>query len=312
MFDYVKNRVHETYKGVAEKVIPVLTESQFEEKGVLTPEEFVSAGDQLTFKCPTWTWHEGDKTPWEYLPTDKQYLVTRNVPCPQRCLEVQNDLIEEQVEATGDDEGWCNTMSKAALEKVNSEADDIPTMEISKPKPVADEIPTMEDFEHRNETSEPKVSDSNIPNMDDFEEDGLILGDDDGVDDFEEFNNDDIVRTRTYDLSITYDKYYQVPHVWLRGYDPYSNPLTTEQILQDISSDHAHKTATVEPHPHIKNVICVSIHPCRHAEVMKIIADRMKETGTEVRVDQYIFLFLKFLSAVIPTIQYDHTMDVRG
>jgi ubiquitin-like-conjugating enzyme ATG3 len=45
---------------------------------------------------------------------------------------------------------------------------------------------------------------------------------------------------------------------------------------------------------------------------MKIIVDRMKETGTEVRVDQYIFLFLKFLSAVIPTIQYDHTMDVRG
>lgn len=25
-------------------------------RGVLTPEEFVAAGDQLVFRCPTWTW----------------------------------------------------------------------------------------------------------------------------------------------------------------------------------------------------------------------------------------------------------------
>merc|ERR1719499_891017 len=151
-------------------------------------------------------------------------------------------------------------------------------------------------------------------NLDDYVED---LGvDDDGEadldEDFGEFKNSEIVRTRTYDISILYDKYYQVPPVYLRGYDEYSNPLTSEQILEDISSDHAHKTATVENHPHLRNVICVSIHPCRHAEVMKILSDRMRETGAEIRVDQYLFLFLKFLSAVIPTIQYDHTMDIRG
>lgn len=43
--------------GVAEYLTPVLTSSQFQEKGVLTPEEFVLAGDQLTFKCPTWQWY---------------------------------------------------------------------------------------------------------------------------------------------------------------------------------------------------------------------------------------------------------------
>jgi len=29
----------------------------------------------------------------------------------------------------------------------------------------------------------------------------------------------EIVQTRTYDLNITYDKYYQTPRLWLFGYD---------------------------------------------------------------------------------------------
>ena len=32
-------------------------------------------------------------------------------------------------------------------------------------------------------------------------------------------NSSNILRTRTYDMSITYDKYYQTPRVWLFGYD---------------------------------------------------------------------------------------------
>ena len=29
----------------------------------------------------------------------------------------------------------------------------------------------------------------------------------------------EILATRTYDLNITYDKYYQTPRLWLFGYD---------------------------------------------------------------------------------------------
>lgn len=29
----------------------------------------------------------------------------------------------------------------------------------------------------------------------------------------------EIIQTRTYDLNITYDKYYQTPRLWLYGYD---------------------------------------------------------------------------------------------
>lgn len=32
-------------------------------------------------------------------------------------------------------------------------------------------------------------------------------------------SNDSVLRTRTYDLHITYDKYYQTPRLWVIGYD---------------------------------------------------------------------------------------------
>ena len=43
-------------EGVRDAVMPTLKESQFIEKGMLTPEEFVAAGDQLVARCPTWKW----------------------------------------------------------------------------------------------------------------------------------------------------------------------------------------------------------------------------------------------------------------
>ena len=46
------------YHKFAEYVTPVLKSSKFVEEGVLTPEEFVAAGDQLVFKSPVWQWYE--------------------------------------------------------------------------------------------------------------------------------------------------------------------------------------------------------------------------------------------------------------
>jgi hypothetical protein len=39
-----------------------------------------------------------------------------------------------------------------------------------------------------------------------------------------------ILRTRTYDLYITYDQYYQVPRFWLVGYDETRHPLSSDQV----------------------------------------------------------------------------------
>jgi ubiquitin-like-conjugating enzyme ATG3 len=114
-------------------------------------------------------------------------------------------------------------------------------------------------------------------------------------------------------MSITYDKYYQTPRVWLFGYDENRRPLTSKQIFEDISQDHAKKTVTIETHPH-EALSLASIHPCKHANVMKRLIDQISDSGKdqELRVDQYLLLFLKFMSSVLPTLEYDYTASMEA
>lgn len=83
-----------------------------------------------------------------------------------------------------------------------------------------------------------------------------------------------VVQLRTYDCLITYDKYYQTPRMWLLGYDEHKSPLAPNLVFQDISSDYAQKTVTVESFPHLSGVSCATVHPCKHASVMKKVIDR--------------------------------------
>ena len=41
---------------------------------------------------------------------------------------------------------------------------------------------------------------------------------------------DHVVHLRTYDLLISYDKYYSVPKFWLVGYDESHQPLPTKKV----------------------------------------------------------------------------------
>lgn len=370
-----------------------LTFRSAEQKGVLTPDEFVKAGDELVHKCRTWAWAPGKEGLIKpYLPKDKQFLITRNVPSLKRATDYAlNDAKEEMVE---DDEkegglggGWLSTHAADDSKSLAGEFEaidlnagetagaspDTKAPDATSAKPAAAATTASGSGDGDDEDDE-----SDIPDMDDFEDDNLVDEDPgalltdnvveggaadaksgaagsnpgagaagaDGVIRVTE-PEDNIIRTRTYDLSITYDKYYRTPRIFLFGYDKDRQPLTPKQIMEDISADHANKTVTVDPHPHLE-VVHASIHPCKHAPVMKRICARMEDenirrivaaktrgtTATDakeappakakakkkapkltkeeeerakIKVEQYLFIFLKFISSVIPTIEYDYT-----
>eukprot|EP00250_Pteridium_aquilinum_P015251 c22475_g1_i2 orf=298-1212(+) len=297
----LKQRLHEAFKGAVERITPPRTVSAYKEKGVLTPDEFVLAGDNLVGKCPTWSWEAGDPNKRKvFLPPEKQYLITRNVPCLRRASS-----IEEDYEAAGgevllendDDNGWLATHGKPSDKKAEDNAPSI-----------VEEIHLRDRVDATNQDGKDDDDDDDaIPDMSDYvENDDATL--EPSYLTAQEPDEDNILRTRTYDVSITYDKYYQTPRVWLTGYDESRMPLAAELILEDVSQDHAHKTVTIEDHPHMAGKHA-SVHPCRHGAVMKKIIDVLLSRGVEPEVDKYLFLFLKFVASVIPTIEYDYTMD---
>lgn len=305
----LSQKIHDAFKGTVERITSPRTVSAFKEKGVLSINEFIVAGDNLVSKCPTWSWESGEPSKRKsYLPQDKQFLITRNVPCLRRAASV-----EEEYEAAGgevlldneDNDGWLATHGKPKDTK-SDEDENLPsmeTLEISK----RNTIQPISSYFGGEEEEE-------IPDMTEFEDtDNVVENDDPAILPTtylmaHEPDDDNILRTRTYDVSITYDKYYQTPRVWLTGYDESRMLLQPELVLEDVSQDHARKTVTIEDHPHLPGKHA-SVHPCRHGAVMKKIIDVLMSRGVEPEVDKYLFLFLKFVASVIPTIEYDYTMD---
>ncbi|KAJ3294497.1 E2-like enzyme [Borealophlyctis nickersoniae] len=338
------NTLHAIFHSAREYLNPILKNSKFQDTGVLTPEEFVAAGDFLVYKCPTWSWAAGEPSKRrDYLPADKQYLVTRNVPCLKRvrAMEYSEEDMEDLLDNVGD--AWVATHGgrkeggvsnePAEIEDIDGEAEGegvegisgkVEGLSLNPSGAVApvsdsvggggatstDEIPSMDDIPDMDEELE--LVDGSMVEEDDpaaFSSGAPASSGDGGA--TSGGDNDKILKTRTYDMSITYDKYYQTPRVWLFGYDEHRRPLTSIQIFEDISQDHAKKTVTIEAHPH-ENVSMASIHPCKHANVMKRIIDHLVENGkaAELRVDQYLLIFLKFMSSVLPTMDYDYTTSM--
>src|SRR5215210_2890614 len=99
----MKSLFHSVLNNAREKWTAIPSVSTFESNGRLTPVEFVLAGDYLTNKWCFWEWQGqgGVKTYKDYLPKDKQYLVTRGILCSPTQNEVNEDLIQDEDEWLG-------------------------------------------------------------------------------------------------------------------------------------------------------------------------------------------------------------------
>lgn len=88
-------------------------------------------------------------------------------------------------------------------------------------------------------------------------------------------NDFDYRSRRTYTLYIAYTPYYRTPRLYLSGYLANSQPLTPQLMMEDIVGDYKDKTVTLEDFPYFSNNIkMASVHPCKHASVMKTLLDR--------------------------------------
>lgn len=290
------NNVKSSGLKVAEYFTPILKESKFQETGVLTPDEFVAAGDHLVHHCPTWQWASGDEASIkDYLPKEKQFLITRNVPCYKRCSQME--YASEQEKVLEDEGGWVDThhfAEKDFNEKVSE-------MRLEDANP-----------DSKDSNGSDNEDDQEAVDMEEFIDSGMI---DSAAVDVKTSKSEgatsggEIENVRTYDLNITYDKYYQTPRLWLFGYDESRKALSVDEMYEDFSADHANKTITMEAHPHLPGPPQASVHPCRHAQVMKKLIDQIVEGGGELGVHMYLIVFLKFVQAIIPTIEYDFTQN---
>lgn len=289
--------------SLREYLTPINHNSNFERTGEISPEEFVKAGDYLVYKFPTWQWGNCPKNLQKsFLPPDKQFLITRHVPSYRRAsayLGITSELEEEEEEELED--GWVKSHR---LEKIDKSD---PTEE--------KEIDDIEDLV--DESAE-------INNTDDE-----YVDEDEDLEFISNNNN----QLRKYDLYITYSTSYRVPKLYLVGFNSDGIPLLPKQMLEDIQSDYKDKTATIEDLPVSYNTTSISIHPCKHSSVMKVLMQHSKardhsaEVATELnkltinensedveelqglRSDQYMIVFLKFIASVTPGIEYDYTMD---
>lgn len=272
MFGKVKNWFVKTTNDLTPADIP--KESVFLADGRLTPLEFLQAGDRLKLASKMFEWEGATKNGFQEPTLDpkKQFLKAKTVSHKR----LGND--EADIETLKIDDGWQILGANEIQESKKFEED-----ENAKPK----------------KTETQKIR--NFEDSDSEEEDKDETARDDGLSDEQK---------RIYEVHITYDRHYLTPRFWLAGVDSKNVPLTKEQIMEEVMNEYREKTVTYDKQPHTGEYM-VNIHPCKHANVLKSFGEQASSHGNQVRPDQSLFLFLKFIGSVMPSVEIDYTVEME-
>ncbi|CCD12188.1 unnamed protein product [Trypanosoma congolense IL3000] len=263
-----KQSLYEGFKKAYNSVVGVKTTKNFHETGTLTPSEFVEAGDELLHKMPVWSWAEGPEEIQPFLPPNKKYLIYRGAPCYERAAGGPGGESKE----SEDEDGWVTTHVNHVRKSLT---------EVVTEKTI--------DWDNSDDDSSDVDLDRAKP------------------------NEAEQRRCRLYDVYMTYDQYYQTPRIFLIGYaEDHVTPLTTSEMMEDVYPVNRERTVSIDPHPFLQ-AACISIHPCRHAETMRRMIQHMKRRVEEESkgadfvfpTHMALFLFLKFISSAVPSIEYD-------
>ncbi|KAK5108763.1 hypothetical protein LTR62_007823 [Meristemomyces frigidus] len=263
----MQNLIHSLIDPLRDRFAPLSTQSTFRATGQITPEEFLAAGDFLVYKFPSWSWSDAATADRRvsYFPPGKQYLVTRGVPCRRRVKDGlglgtgdgDDQVVRDMLEGPGDEAGSENDgwLKAGSNDGGISKSAELRTKDVH----------TIDD----NGRTEQVEDEDEIPDMDDEEDDEEAIIRDTRTGKGEE-------GLRTYTLYITYTPYYRTPRLYMLGYDATTNqPLPPMDMMEDIVGDYKDKTVTLEDfffnNPPTKTA---SVHPCRHASVMKVLLDR--------------------------------------
>ncbi|CAK7234462.1 E2-like enzyme [Sporothrix curviconia] len=269
------NLLYSTVNTLRDRYTPAKHTSTFRKTGEITPEEFVAAGDYLVYKFPTWSWADAEPANRRSanLPPGKQFLVTRNVPCHRRLDETfagaAGSGLDDVVEGSGaggrgngddDEDGWLRTGGSSSGNAGGGSA------------------------EKEAATSGNKSSQTSTPHHQDDADDDDDDDDDDDIPDMEEEDDDEAIipeatdpksGNRSYTMYIMYSPYYRTPRLYLSGYLPSGQPLPPHLMMDDIVGDYKDKTVTLEDFPFFAHSTkMASVHPCKHAPVMKVLLDR--------------------------------------
>lgn len=139
------------------------------------------------------------------------------------------------------------------------------------------------------------------------EEDEDIIVLEGGEAELEKENEEDF---RYYKMYIIYDEYYHTPRMFFSATKKDGTPVSNEAIREDIQREYLDKTLTMEKFPFLDNVTMPTVHPCRHAAVLKSMSDAMVEAGHKVESHFALLIFLKFIASVVPYVEFDTTGDL--